>query len=220
MANGALLGGYYPVAPYNFDVAPAPYLIGPIKSILTVVESRLIQLYADIATVQAMVTVQTATGSYLDAHGVLYATPRLAGEPDDAYRTRMLEALTAGKLTLAAIQTSVDNYLLSITNSEGILPTGYVYDLRSDPTSCAADAAAGTTIEILDFVVQITTTLSINDVWFLDYTPLDYETYLFSGSTTYGGDSTVDPALVAAVNRIKAAGTNAVFKSVVNFVNS
>jgi hypothetical protein len=220
MADGALLAGYFPIAPYNFDTPPSPYLIGPLKSILTVVESRMIQLYADIATVQAMVTVQTATGSYLDAHGAFYATPRLAGETDDAYRARMLEALTAGKLTLGAIQTAVNNYLLSVTNSDGIIPTGYVYDLRSDPDACAADAAAGTTIEVLDFVIQITTTLSINDAWFLDYTPLDYETYLFSGSTTYGGDSTVDPALVDAVNRIKAAGTNAVFKSVVNFVNS
>ncbi len=212
MANGELLTEEYPIEPYNFDVAPNPYLIGPIKSILQTVEAKILQLYADIAAFQAEISVQTATGAYLDAHGVLYATPRLAGEPDSAYRPRILEALTRGKITLSAIQAAVTNYLNSTTNTNGTTPTAVVYDLRSNPTLCAQDAANGNPIEICDFVVQVNRTIS--NAFFLGYSYLGYSTYLENGGTSYGGE---DPEIELIVNQIKAAGMNAVYKNVDTF---
>jgi hypothetical protein len=217
VAEGELLTQYYPRTPYNFDVPPNPYLIGPLKSILQTVEARFNTLLADITSLQAQVSVQTATGVYLDNHGILYGTPRLAGEPDSAYRARILETIDAGKLTLGAIQTAVDNYLLSITSDAGVAPTADVYDLRSNPEKCAADAEEGYTVQILDFIVEIDIVLSYTDAWFVGYSYLDYQTYLYQAGTSYGGEATADPALVAAINRIKAGGTNAVFKTVTTF---
>jgi hypothetical protein len=216
--DGSLITEYYPLVPYNFDVPPNPYLIGPLKSIFEVVEARLVQLYADIAGVQVQLSVQNATGSYLDAHGVLYATPRIPGELDVPYRARILEARSIGKLTLFAIQAAVSNYLVSATSADGgVLAGSDVYDLRSNPAACVTDATNGYTVQVLDFIVEVDVDLSVDDAFFLDYVELDYEAFLFTAGTTYGETQPDDPGLVAAALSKKAGGTNAVFKTVVTF---
>jgi hypothetical protein len=216
MADGALLADYYPVTPYNFDVVPPPYLIGPIKSILQTVESRFTQLYSDIAGVQAQITVQTATGAYLDAHGAYYATPRLPGELDIPYRARILEAIATGRLTIFALQNVLNNYLASLTETS-TPPVGLVYDLLSNPAKCAADAAAGTTVNILNFVVQVTYLLNKDEAFFLDYSYLDETTYLTQAGTVYGGASTVAPTLAAEINANRAGGTIPIYKTISKF---
>jgi hypothetical protein len=206
----------YPKAPYNFDVPPPQYLLGPIKTILYCVNTQFQALYAAISALAAQVTVQTATGIYLDAHGVLYSTPRLAGESDASYRPRILAAITAGKLTIQAITAAVQAYLNSSTAAGYTAPSVYVYDLQSDPTSCAQDAANGNPIEIFQFVVQITR--SISDYSSLSVVPGDPLT-LFQAGTNYSQTSD-DPNLIPVINRVKAGDTRPIIKTIVNISTS
>lgn len=209
----------YPKRPYNFDVPPPEYTVGPIKTILRAVTITVDKLTADVAFLNLQMSVQTATGVYLDNHGVLYNTPRLPGEIDDSYRPRILAALTTGKLTIQAIQRTVEDYLLSVTPNGLSVPTAIVYDLQSNPAKCALDAAAGYPIRIFQFVVEITESIGIDEVFFLNYSYLsvvpDDPLTLFDAATSYS-DSSSNPALVRAVNSIKAANTRAIFKNVVN----
>jgi hypothetical protein len=207
-----LLTQFYPKDSYNFDKPPPQYVLGPITSILREVASKFQQLTTDITMVQGMASVQNATGVYLDAHGVLYGVLRLPGEPDSAFRTRILAALTAGKLTLDAIEDVVSNYYISISSNPSNAPTAYVYDLQSDPTTCAVDATAGHPIVINEFVVQITSHVNEDEIFFEDYWAwLGYTTYLFDTATIYNGAQ--PQPLAALVGQTKAAGTAPVWKN-------
>jgi hypothetical protein len=212
---------YFPANPYNFDVTPTEYAptgLGPLHAVIEALAGAITNYVSAVNAFKVQTTIQTATGIYLDASGVLYGVQRLPGEPDSAYRIRILDALDSGKLTLGAIQTAVQKYLNSLASVDGgVAPVAYVYDLLSDPTSCAADAAAGETILILQFVVQVTSQVSEDDIFFLDYAYLDYNTYLWTAGTTYATGG-IDPGLEAVVYAIKAAGTQPVYKYVVTII--
>ena len=212
------LEGLFPPAPYNFDQPPPQYLIGPIKTVLKAIALRLQQVTTDYQSYLAQVSVQTATGVYLDAHGVIYSTPRLPGEPDSAYRPRMLEALTAGRLTLAAISRTVANYYASTTDTTGggLTPVTYVYDLWSDPTSCAADEEAGQPIVPGNVVIQIASTFAKTKFFFLDYSYLDFSTYLMNYGTFYNSGTSGDPGLDSELAEVRAGGVVPIFKRIIS----
>ncbi len=216
-----ILTDYFPQDPYNFDVVPMEYAatgIGPYKAVITALATQITAYITAVNAFKIQTTIQSATGIYLDAHGVLYGVQRLTGEPDAAYRVRILEALTTGKLTILAIQNAVQKYLNSLASIDGGTPaTAYVYDLLSDPTTCAADAAAGNPIVILQFVVEVSYGVDEDGVFFLDYSYLDYTTYLWAAGTSYATGG-IDPNLEAVVTAIKAAGTQPVYKTVSNII--
>lgn len=213
----------YPQVPYNFQAPPPIYAVGPIRAILLSVSNAVAALLTAMATAQAGMTVQQATGIYLDAQGVLYGVARLSGELDPQYAARILAALTAGKLTIPAIQAVVSTYFASQNSQTANPPTAYVYDLQSRPDLCAIDAANGNPIQIFQFVIEIEDQIPYSDSWFLDY-----NSYLTNGSgdpltlppntVTY---SLVPPSsdLAAVVAGVKAADTQPVYKTVLSFDN-
>ena len=209
MANGEAVTQYFQADPYNFDVPPSPYLIGPLKSIFTVIEARLQTLLADITALGGEFSVANAGGVYLDAHGALYGVGRLPYELDPPYRARIIASITIGKLTLAAIKSAVQGVLdAKMLPSD---PQAVVYDLYSDPDMCAQDIANGQPIVRGNFVVGITTKVSVADEFFLDYTEIDDQAYLADDTGSLYAGGLVDPDVLAAVMRTKAGGAIAIF---------
>jgi len=195
--------------PYNFDVPPPGATIGPIKALLTSVGSFFDALEDDQNNLLAQLTVQHATGLYLRAHGVFYGVTPVDGESDDAYRTRVLAALSAEKLTLGAIKKAVDQYFAGI-GAPGSAPTVTVLDLQSDPTAAAAAGLVNN-----DFLVNMAYTVSLEDAFFLDYAYLDYTAYLLDASASF---ITPSAGLADAVNRVKAGGEHPVYQNTYTFV--
>jgi hypothetical protein len=207
----------FPEAPYNFDTPPPQYAVGPIKAILVSVSNRIEQLLADYAALQVQLSVQNATGTYLDAHGVLYGVPRLAGELDVPYRARILAAITRGRLTIPALEAALNAYLASTAVAGGNEISGFVYDLQSDPGACATDAGRGHPILMFQFVVEISYAVKESDVFFLNYSYLTVDEAdplcLVSSSVSYALAPT-DPALGATITVTKAANTQPVYKTI------
>jgi hypothetical protein len=217
-----LLTEQFPITPYNFGVPPIAYpTIGPIKAILSTYQSLILAFMAVVVSYISQTTVQTATGPYLDALGVLYGVLRYPGELDAAYRTRIFAAISRGRNTLAAIQAAVQDYENGLSIPTGGSPvTAMAYDQQSNPTLCAADAAAGTPVPIFYFVVQLSSSVNVDDAAFADYCACDDEAYLYQGGTSYISAASADPALIATVTSVRVANTIPIFKNAVNWDTS
>lgn len=205
-----ITGQTFPPGPYNFDTPPPQYTIGPLKAIFTKVGQAILDANAAILAFKEQVTVQTATGEYLDQHAKMYGVRRLTGESDADFRTRILAVLKAGKCTLAAIQTAVVNYYLSILPPTATQPTVHVFDLRSDPPDAIADG-----LQILDFEINVGFAYDHHLAFFLDFAYLDATTYLepFTGfEDSLGND------LDLILENVKAAGTHPVYKQSIVWV--
>lgn len=132
---------FYPPAVYNFDVAPAIYQqfgTGPIRLLLQARQNALNAGYGAIQALQPQLTVQTATGVYLDAHGIMYGVLRAPGESDQTFRARILSVLPMQSLTIPAIQNAVQLFFNNL-NAQGITAPLIctVWDSQSDPVDAA-----------------------------------------------------------------------------------
>lgn len=155
--------------------------------------------------------------------------PRIAGESDMSYAARIIAQIQAPKATIAALTAAINFYfsnvyvvpfssiypffgldivgglstrggLLPFDGLTQALPSAIVWDRQSDPTD--ADTY---NINPPQFVVDIDFPVRTGTGWFLKYTPLTYNTYLFDTITLRPIDpSLLDPGLVAVVNDVKA----------------
>jgi hypothetical protein len=203
------LGQYFQKRPYNFDVPPPGYEIGPLTAVKDQAENAINDMEGQAANLLQQLSVQTATGVYLNAHGVLYGVIRFSGEADTPFRARILAVLKTGKCTLAAIQAAVVNYYASVLPPSSPQPVIYVFDLRSDPVRAEADG-----LQILDFEINIAFEYLADDYFFLDYSYLDYNTYLASET------GSIDPSdpLALVLQNVKAAGTHPVYVVTIIYV--
>jgi hypothetical protein len=157
--------------------------------------------------------------------------PRIPGESDASYANRIIQQIEAPKATIAAIQAQVNFYFSNIyqvpfdtiyplfgldivgglstrgglDNPDGIvqaLPSAVIWDQQSDP----ADAAIYD-ITPPHFVVDIDFPVRTGTGWFLTYSALTYESYLFDTiNLSPLPDDDVDPGLKAVVDDTKAEG--------------
>ncbi len=180
---------------------------------------------------------QSCTGSQIDTWAYDFFggnLPRYAGEGDASYYARILIALQTPKTTLADIQAMAQAFYdavngiqipgqgmsldlqggldvqgaLDVTQGDsggsGLVPTVFVWDRQSRP-DLADKYNVNPSNDDGSFVIQV----GIGDAtgWYLDYSYLDYDTYLIDpGSYTLSSDPP-DPRLGALVNFVKAAGT-------------
>lgn len=217
-----ILVQYFPQAPYNFEDSPS----GAPKHnrlLLDAIAQAILDFESDAYIARGQVAITTALNAALDQHGLLTGTPRLPSEDDLAYRARILAALFAGKLTIAAIQSAVQAYFVS---TGGVVPVVTVYDIQSNPTMCAqvlyVDPGSGALVHPTynDFVVQII--FPDTGAWYLNYgylgpDPTSSPTPGTGGSDTYLLDDSVtgvtetDENLIKLVNSIRAAGKYPVY---------
>lgn len=215
-----LILGLFPRDLLNFTEPPPGQSIGPLHAIFKVGGQIVKRFYSDELLLKAQLSVQNAAGKYLDLHGYFYGVLRLPNEQDDPYRARILDAITAGKLTLFAIKTAVQNYYASI----GASVTVDTYDLQSDPARCAAigdyvDEWGGVgPIVIFDFVIDLNFALPADDFFFLDWGYLDENAYLFDANVDVTCAS-FDNGLTMTVRRTKAADTHPVYRLSVTFTS-
>lgn len=193
----------FPKAPYSWDQPPPGYVIGPLKAIFTKVGQAIQDYLSQVTTMQQMITVQTATGIYLDAHAKLYGVVRITNETDAAFRVRILGAIKTGKLTLSAIQQAVVNYYAATLPTNTQQPTVTVLDLQSNPTQATTDG-----LQILDFEINVAFAYRINEGFFLDLEAYLDNMYLAPYS---GQENSLGTALDALLSNVKAAGTHPVY---------
>lgn len=161
--------------------------------------------------------------------------PRIPGESDASYASRIIAQISAPKATIAALDAAINFYfsniyippfssiyplfglsivgglstrggLLPIDGMVQALPSATVWDRQSDPTD--ADIY---NINPPQFVVDIDFPVRTGTGWFLKYTALTYNTYLFDDIDLEPYDPSGDPGLVAVVNEVKAEGTIPVY---------
>jgi hypothetical protein len=214
-----LIAQLFPRTMLNLAPPPPGQEPGPLRALFTIASTILKQFIADSLLAKAQLSVQQAGGPYLDKHGVFYGVTRLPAEVgnDEPYRARILAAITAGRLTIPAIQSAVQAYYNSFTPAQGsAVPVVAVYDLQSNPAQCAADGTytdrggTVTPIVVLDFVIDLLYNVSADDAFFCDYAYCDYNYLLDNGAVLEAQIS--DPLLQILVTQFKAAGTNPVYR--------
>lgn len=163
--------------------------------------------------------------------------PRISGESDSSFRIRIQQAIIAPKATCQAIQDAANFYFSNIyeepfntlyplmglniiggLNTRGglngpdnivqVLPSVVVWDQITDP-----EDAATYDIAPPDFVVDIDFPVRTGTGWFLKYTALTYESYVFDTKTlTDLPTDEIDPGLKNVVDETRAEGTVPVYK--------
>lgn len=170
MANGELLTRWFPNGPYNW-YAPSPN--NPIKTLLTAAERALLMVQVVIANLAEQTTVQTADGVWLRNHAVLYGVTPMPGETDDELRARVLAAITTPRITCPALQNYLQNWFDANYADPPVIT---VLDLQTNPPVAQAYGLVD-----CEFLVLLDWQLGIDDAWFLDYSYLNYTTYLGLG---------------------------------------
>ena len=208
----ALLGNFFPVAPYSFDTPLDPTVSRPLADTVTVASKRLAQYLSDVLLLKSQMTVQEASGPYLDLHGAEYRVKRLQNpyELDDFYRARILTRKQ--KLTIPAILAAVKAYYNSILPANQ-QPLVRVYDLQSDPARAAA-----ANLVMFQFAIDISFQVLAADVFFATRTYLGRKSYVVNSGLI--GDAPPDPFVAAEVEAVRAANTVPVWLVRRNIVTS
>lgn len=201
----ALLAQFFPKAPFRLEVPPDPSDEGarPLADTMTLASIRLAQFQADVLLLKSQMTVQEASGPYLDLHGAEYGVKRFLSpfEVDDLYRQRILARKI--KLTIPAIAAVVKAFYVS-TLPANQQPTVLVYDLQSDPTRAAA---AG--LVMFQFAIDISYQILASSVFFANRTYLGRKSYVINPGSV---DNTPPSDLLKAeVDAVRAANTEPVW---------
>jgi hypothetical protein len=152
--------------------------------------------------------IDTATGTNLDAIAVDYfgtgdtALPRILGESDSAYASRIMATLLEQKSTLAAIQKVINAYIAA---NDPPYTAATVFDIMTQPAECNVLGVVP-----YQFVINLSYGVTTDVSWFMNDDPTGY----LGDSTFLTGFSLIgvpDEGLDAAIREVKAEGTEPVY---------
>jgi hypothetical protein len=181
----------------NFDAPPPGMVIGPLHALFQQAGLSVMKFQADSLMLEAEVSVQNASGPYLDAHGVLYGVARLPGDTEETFRTRILAALHSGRITCPAIRAAVQAY--EDSQNPGAQAIVTVWDLQTQP-----ELAAMFGIVVCQFVIDIDFGIPASKAWFMGRSFMGRNTFVIDTSSVFLTVPT-DAGLVALVLRSKGA---------------
>lgn len=158
---------------------------------------------------QRQTRIKTSSGTNvdnisLDFFGLTF--PRLTGENDQSFITRIIQNIIAPNVTIAAIQRIVsDYYKLQFQTTLPTKPTAVVFDQMSDSAQSALY-----NIKSPQFGISVTFPTPAGTGWYLGLKHLGVDTILIN-TNNFTTATLSDPVLEAIVKQAKAEGTQPVY---------
>jgi hypothetical protein len=193
---------FFPAGPYDFDTGPAAGVPNdPLSAIFAMVGQYLQVFQSDLEVLGTNLTVQTAEGVYLAAHGIFYGLQQNPGETPADFRARILAAINIEKITLQGIYNAIVAYFTDQFDTGNIpaIPQIYVFDSTSDPTLSSEYG-----IIRLDICVRLVFTAPPG-AWFLNESFVDWS-YIMADFVIR--NSAEEVRLQQIADFVRAAGTN------------